>query len=68
VFARVATVIGEEQVSIASIVKKSRSEIADAILVTHDAPGRAVQRVLERLRTLDVVKAITNVIRVEDSL
>jgi homoserine dehydrogenase len=68
VFARVATVIGEEQVSIASIVQKSRSEIADAILVTHDAPGRAVQRVLERLRALDVVKAITNVIRVEDSL
>jgi homoserine dehydrogenase len=68
VFARVATVIGEEQVSIASIVQKSRSEIADAILVTHDAPGRAVQRVLERLRALDVVKAITNVIRVQDSL
>jgi len=68
VFARVATVIGEEQVSIASIVQKSRSEIADAILVTHDAPGRAVQRVLARLRALDVVKAITNVIRVQDSL
>lgn len=68
VFARVATVIGEEQVSIASIVQKSRSEIADAILVTHDAPGRAVQRVLARLRALDVVKAIPNVIRVQDSL
>jgi homoserine dehydrogenase len=68
VFARVATVIGEEGVSLASIVQKSRSEIADAILVTHDAPGRAVQRVLARLRALDVVKAITNVIRVQDSL
>lgn len=68
VFARVATVIGEEQVSIASIVQKSRTEIADAILVTHDAPGRAVQRVLARLRALDVVKAIPNVIRVQDSL
>ncbi len=68
VFARVATVIGEEGVSLASIVQKSRSEIADAILVTHDAPGRAVQRVLARLRALDVVKAVTNVIRVQDSL
>ncbi len=68
VFARVATVIGEEGVSIASIVQKSRTEIADAILVTHDAPGRAVQRVLARLRALDVVKAVTNVIRVQDSL
>lgn len=68
VFARVATVIGEEQVSIASIVQKSRSEIADAVLVTHDAPGRAVRRVVERLRALDVVKAVPNVIRVQDSL
>ncbi len=68
VFARVAATFGEEQVSIASIVQKSRSEVADAILVTHDAPGRAVRRVQERLRALDVVRAISNVIRVEGSI
>ncbi len=68
VFARVATAFGEEQVSIASIVQKSRGEVADAILVTHDASGRAVQRVLDRLRALDAVKAVSNVIRVEGSV
>ncbi len=68
VFAQVATVFGEEQVSIASIVQKSRGAVADAILVTHDAPERAIRRVQERLRALGVVKAISNVIRVEGSV
>jgi homoserine dehydrogenase len=68
VFARVAAAFGEEQVSIASIVQKSRGEVADAILVTHDATGRAVRRVQERLGALDAVKAISNVIRVEGSI
>jgi homoserine dehydrogenase len=65
VFARVATVFGEEAVSIASIVQKSRGEVADAVFVTHDAAERGVRRVLERLRSLDVVKALVNSVRVE---
>ncbi len=68
VFARVAAAFGEEQVSIASIVQKSRGEVAEAILVTHDAPGHAIRRVQDRLRALGVVKAISNVIRVEGSV
>jgi len=65
VFARVATVFGEERVSIASIVQKSRGEVAEVVLVTHDAPERSVRRVLARLRELDVVKTVSSVIRVE---
>lgn len=68
VFARVATVFGEEQVSIASIVQKSRGEVAEVIFVTHDAPERSVRRVLAHLRQLDVVKAVSSVIRVEATL
>jgi len=68
VFARVATVFGEEQVSIASIVQKSRGEVADAILVTHDTPERSVRRVLARLEGMDVVKAVNNVMRVEATI
>ena len=68
VFAKVAAVFGEEGVSIASIVQKSRGEVADAVFVTHDAPERAVRRVLARLQTLDVVKAVTNSVRVEATL
>lgn len=68
VFARVASVFGDEQVSIASIVQKSRGAVADVVLVTHDAPERAVRRVLARLREMDVVKAIPTVIRVEATI
>ncbi|MDR7587023.1 MAG: homoserine dehydrogenase [Armatimonadota bacterium] len=68
VFARVAAVFGEEQVSIASIVQKSRGEVADVILVTHDAAERAVRRVLARLTGLDVVRVVLNVIRVDNGV
>lgn len=68
VFARVATAFGEEQVSIASIVQKSRGEVADAVFVTHDAPERSMRRVLARLETMDEVKAVNNAIRVAGSV
>lgn len=68
VFAKVATVFGEEGVSIASIVQKSRGEVADAVFVTHDAPERAVRQVLARLQSLSIVKAVTNSIRVEGTV
>jgi hypothetical protein len=59
---------GEEGGSIASIVQKSRGEFADAVFVTHDAAERGVRRVLQRLRGLEVVNAVTNCIRVEATL
>jgi len=65
VFAIVASIFGEEHVSIASIVQKSRGTVADVVLVTHATPERAMRRVLHRLGDLDVVKAINNRIRVE---
>jgi len=68
VFARVAAVFGEEGVSIASIVQKSRGEFADAVFVTHDAAERGMRRVLRRLRELDVVKSVANCVRVEATL
>jgi len=66
VFARVATVFGEEQVSIASIVQKSRGETADVVLMTHEALDAAVQRVVTRLRAMDVVSEVSCVLRVEE--
>jgi homoserine dehydrogenase len=65
VFAIVASIFGEEHVSIASIVQKSRGAVADVVLVTHATPEKAMRRVLHRLGALDVVKAINNCIRVE---
>jgi homoserine dehydrogenase len=64
VFARIAAVFGEEDVSIASIMQKSRGETADIVMVTHAARERQMRRVLSRLEELDVVRTVRNVIRV----
>jgi homoserine dehydrogenase len=66
VFARIASIFGEEGVSIASIVQKSRGETADIVMVTHTTLERRMQRVLSRVETLDVVGTVRNVIRVID--
>ncbi|MDR7521297.1 MAG: homoserine dehydrogenase [Armatimonadota bacterium] len=64
VFARVAAAFGDEQVSIASIVQKSRGVTADVVLVTHEAQEAAMQRVLARLRALAEVTSIHTVLRI----
>ncbi len=66
VFARIASIFGEETVSIASIVQKSRGATADIVMVTHTTLERQMRRVLARIETLDVVGAVRNVIRVID--
>jgi homoserine dehydrogenase len=66
VFARIASIFGEEGVSIASIVQKSRGQTADIVMVTHMTQERQMRRVLARIETLDVVGAVRNVIRVVD--
>ncbi len=64
VFARVAAAFGDEHVSIASIVQKSRGATADVVLVTHEASEAAMVRVISRLRALDVVAAVPAVLRI----
>ncbi len=66
VFARIASIFGEEGVSIGSIVQKSRGQTADIVMVTHTTLERQMRRVLARVETLDVVGAVRNMIRVID--
>jgi homoserine dehydrogenase len=66
VFARIAAIFGEEGVSIASIVQKSRGETADIVMVTHTAMEARMRRVLTRLQSLDVLYTVRNTIRVID--
>ncbi len=66
VFARIATIFGEEGVSIASVVQKSRGQTADLVMVTHTSLEGQMRRVLSRVEGLDVVRTIRNVIRVVD--
>src|SRR5207302_6513742 len=66
VFARSATIYGEEHVSIASVVQKSRGETADIVMVTHTTDEQQMRRVLSRLDGRDVVRTVRNVMRVAD--
>ncbi len=66
VFARIAAIFGEEGVSIASIVQKSRGQIADIVMVTHTALEAQMRCVLARVEGLDVLRTVRNVIRVVD--
>lgn len=68
VFARIASIFGEEAVSIASIVQKSQGQAADIVMVTHTAREAQMRRVLARVEALDVLHAIRNVIRVADGV
>lgn len=66
VFARIATIFGEEGVSISAISQKSRGTSADIVMITHTAREGQMRRVLRRIEALEVVSAVRNVIRVVD--
>jgi homoserine dehydrogenase len=67
VLAAVATVLGEEGVSIASVIqKRAWEDEAEIVYVTHEASERDVRGALDRIAQLDVVTEVASVIRVED--
>jgi homoserine dehydrogenase len=67
VLAKVATVLGEEGVSIASVIqKRAWEDSAEIVYVTHQASERAVRTALTRIESLDIVSHVAAVIRVED--
>jgi homoserine dehydrogenase len=70
VLAQFAKVLGDHSISIASVIQKEAdlsAKTAEIVLMTHPAQEAAVQRSLEEMRRLDVVKDVGNVVRVEDA-
>jgi homoserine dehydrogenase len=65
VLAAIATVFSEHEVSIKSVWQEGHGEEAQLVLVTHREPEHALQACVSDLRTLDAVKEISSVIRVE---
>ncbi|MGQ9675764.1 MAG: homoserine dehydrogenase [Chloroflexota bacterium] len=68
VMAQIAQVLGDNKISIASVVQKETYEtqqIAELVIMTHLANEAAVQAALEKLAGLSVVREISNFIRVE---
>ena len=69
VLASIATVFGEKNISIASAIQPESDDVthsAEIVIMTHPAREAAMQEALARLKQLDVVREISNFIRVEE--
>ena len=66
--ARVAQVLGEHQISIASVMQKESSvgHHVPVVIVTHQAPESAFQQALAKIDQLDIIGAPTIRLRIED--
>lgn len=66
VLAAVASVFGDHEVSIASVIQKRAEDgVAEIVYVTHEAREAAVRSALDEIAGLDTVDSIASVIRVE---
>jgi len=67
VLAQIAYILGNHQISIASVIQKetSANQTAEIVIMTHPARENAVQQAFAGLKKLDVVKEIHNFVRVE---
>ncbi len=69
VLASIATVFGENSISIASAIQPESDDVtqtAEIVIMTHPAREASMQQALARLKGLDEVKEISNFIRVEE--
>jgi homoserine dehydrogenase len=67
VLSRVAGILGENDISIASVIQKGRAsdEAVPVVMMTHEARERDMRRALRAIDRLPVVAAPTTMIRVE---
>lgn len=67
VLGKIATIFGENNVSILSFIQKPKKEdFVSLVLVTHDTIEGNVAKSLKRIEKLDMVDKIKNVIRIEN--
>ncbi|MEV6344947.1 homoserine dehydrogenase [Actinoplanes sp. NPDC051851] len=65
VLATVAGVFAQHEVSIATVRQSGREDDAKLVIVTHSAPDAALAATVEALGSLDIVRSIASVLRVE---
>ena len=64
--ASIATVLGDNDISIESVVQKAtHSGLAEIVWVTHEAAGSQVTQALAEIKHLPVVLTVANWLRVE---
>jgi homoserine dehydrogenase len=65
VLARVADMFAKHDVSIKAVRQEGRGDDAQLVIVTHTAPDAALTRCVEGLGTMEIVRAVASVMRVE---
>ncbi len=69
VLSQITRILGDHEISISSAIQKEtddRSQTAEIVIMTHQSSEASMQRAIGRVQELDVVKEVSNMIRVED--
>ena len=69
VLAQIARVLGDHRISISSVIQKTTDNVAktaEIVIMTHPARGDSIQTALDEFARLNVVKEVSNFIRVEE--
>ncbi|MFH1858627.1 MAG: homoserine dehydrogenase [Candidatus Omnitrophota bacterium] len=68
VLAKISRLLGQHKISIASVVQKEtyRTRSVPLVMVTHEALERAVRRALQKIDRLEIVKAGSVSLRIEE--
>jgi homoserine dehydrogenase len=69
VLAQISRILGDLDISISSVIQKESDVSADAaeiVLMTYPAREKAMQEAMSQIERLDVVREISNFVRVED--
>jgi len=69
VLAQITRILGENLINISSAIQKetdTKSQSAEIVIMTHPAREEAMQRAISEMEKLEVVREISNLIRVED--
>src|SRR5918995_1407083 len=65
VLAAVATAFADHGVSIQTVRQEGRGDDAQLVVVSHEAPDAALSATVAQLRSMDIVREVTSVMRVE---
>jgi homoserine dehydrogenase len=71
VLAQISKILGDLKISIASAIQKETDMVAqnaELVFMTHPSPEKAMQQALRQIAQLEVVKEVSNFIRVENIL
>ena len=69
VLAQIATILGELDISIAAVLQKDTypdTQTAEIVITTHPAREEAMQASLQRLEFIEAVRAVNNLVRIEE--